>query len=144
MKRTGACLCGRVSLRAELRSKAIHVCHCTQCQTWTGGGGFFSVGVTSLSVEGEEAISAYRASEWGERASCGTCGTILWWRMQGRPVAYIAAGLLEDQTELSVEEEIFVDHRACWLPAFPEASQSTEAEEHAKLQAFLDRQNDKA
>lgn len=140
MERVGGCLCGKIRIRAELKSTAVHVCRCTQCQTWTGSGGLFSVGVNALAVEGEDAISTYRASAWGERASCGICGSILWWRMQGRPVAYVAAGLLDDPAGLQVEEEIFVDHRAPWTPAFPGASQSTEAEEHAKLQAFLARE----
>jgi hypothetical protein len=136
-RRSGGCLCGAIRLTATLRDGAVQACHCTQCQRWTGGGPLFSVPVTNLAIAGEDSIAAYRASDWGERAFCRTCGTPLYWRMQGRPVAYIAAGLLDDQSGLGVVEEIFVDHRPPWLPLWAGARQSTEAEELTKLDAFL-------
>ncbi len=132
---TGHCVCGAVRFRGRIEP-GIQACHCTQCQRRTGGGPLFSVRVTDLEITGEDRVSAYHASTWGERAVCGTCGSTLYWRMQGRPIAYIAPGLLDDQSGLAVAEEIFVDHRPSWLPAFAGARQSTEAEEMAKLAAF--------
>ncbi len=136
-RRTGRCLCGAVTLSARLPKSDIHVCHCTQCQRWTGGGPLFVVEVEDLEVSGADQISTYRASDHGERASCATCGSPLWWKMQGRPVRSVALGLLDDQAGLKVGEEIFVDHRPCWLDRFDGASQSTEAQEFEKLRAFL-------
>ncbi len=138
LMRSGQCLCGAVSVQAELASTDIQMCHCGQCQRWTGGGPLVSVRVNQIDIQGEEAIIAYQASEWGERVFCGTCGTTLWWKMQGKPVKYIAAGLLDDQSGLAVKDEIFVDHRPGWLPAWPDAKQSTEAEELAALHAYLE------
>lgn len=134
---TGACLCGAVRVRAARLVTGIQACHCTQCQRWTGGGPLFSVRVEGLQVQGEAATRTHRASRWGERVSCGTCGSILWWRMQGKPIGYVNAGLLDDQSGLSVDEEIFVDHRPSWLRPFEGAVQSTEAEELAKLKEQL-------
>ena len=135
-ERTGQCLCGAVTFRANIDDE-IGACHCTQCQRWTGGGPLISARAHDLEISGEERILAYHASKWGERAVCKTCGSTLYWRMQGRPIAYIAVGLLDDQSELKVTEEIFVDYRPTWLPAWPGASQSTEAQEMAKLETFL-------
>ena len=135
-ERTGRCLCGAVRLRARV-SDAVQACHCVQCQRWTGGGPYVSVEAEWLEVEGEPAIRSYRASAWGERMFCGTCGSTLFWRMQGHAPRSIPVGVLDDQTGLSVTEEIYVDHRPGWLPAFPDAVQSTEAEETAKLAKFL-------
>lgn len=134
---TGACLCGAIRIAATLPRATIQACHCGQCQRWTGGGPLFSVRVEGLAVTGEDHIATFRASDWGERAFCRDCGTTLWWRMQGRPIAYVAAGLLDDQSALSVAEEIFVDHRPDWLPPWEGASQSTEAQELAALHEFL-------
>lgn len=134
---TGGCLCGAVRFTATLPEGKVQACHCTQCQRWTGGGPLFSVRVADLQIAGEDSIATYHASDWGERAFCRTCGATLYWRMQGRPVAYVAAGLLDDQSGLTVAEEIFVDHRPGWMRPWPEAAQSTEAEEQAKLDAFL-------
>ena len=130
--RSGQCLCGAVTLRAEI-SGAIQACHCVQCQRWTGGGPYLCVRVSDLQVTGAEYLAAYHASEWGERAVCGTCGSTVYWRMQGKPPDSVAVGLLDDQSGLHVGEEIFVDYRPAWLPAFEGATQSTEAQEMAKL-----------
>ena len=138
MERTGGCVCGAVRFRATLKTAVIDACHCGQCQRWTGGGPHFAVSVDAVAFEDEAAIATYRASNWGERGFCRTCGSTLYWKMQGRPLHSVAVGLLDDPTGLTVGEEIFVDRRPDWLPAWPDASQSTEAEEFAKLEKALE------
>jgi hypothetical protein len=135
-ERSGQCLCGAVTLRAEI-SGAIQACHCVQCQRWTGGGPYLGAAASDVRINGGETVAAYHASKWGERAVCGTCGSTLYWCMQGQEPRSIAAGLLDDQTGLSVTEEIFVDYRPEWLEPFEGATQSTEAQEMAKLEEFL-------
>lgn len=136
-KRKGACLCGAVRVEAELKAPKIGACHCGQCRTWTGGSPFYCVEIERATVEGEDNIGVYAASEWGERGFCKTCGTTLFWRMQGKPLSNLAAGLFEDQNGLTVSSEIFTDRRAPWQTAFEGATQSTEAEEFGKLEAAL-------
>ncbi len=134
---TGQCLCGAVRFSAVLPNDSIQACHCGQCQRWTGGGPLLAVRVKDVALEGEDHIRAYHASDHGERAFCGTCGTTLYWRMQGRSIAFLPVGLMDDQSGLRVGEEIFVDHRPAWLAAWPEAKQRDEAEMKAQLHAFL-------
>ena len=62
--------------------------------------------------------------------------------MQGKPATYVAVGLLDDQSDLTVTEEIFVDYRPAWLPPFDGATQSTEAQEIAKLEEHLTQQQE--
>ena len=83
-------------------------------------------------------MSALDASDWGERAVCRTCGSTLYWRLQGKRVVSVAVGLLDDQSDLHVAEEIFIDHRPGWLKPWPDAAQSTEAEQKAALTAYLE------
>jgi len=135
--RTGQCLCGAVRLRATLAGRTVQLCHCRQCRRWTGGGPLASVRVSDLDVTGRDGVARYRASAWGERVFCPTCGSTLWWQMQGRAVAFVAVGLFDDQTGLEVGQEIFVDHRPGWLPAHAGAEQRSEAQELAALHAFL-------
>lgn len=138
-RRSGQCLCGAVKFSAEVEG-GVQACHCVQCQRWTGGGPLFVVRVHNLAIEGQNAIGAYHASHWGERATCKTCGSTLYWKMQGADPDFLAVGLLDDQSGLTVAEEIFVDYRPDWLPPFAGASQSTEAQEQAKLKAYQERQ----
>lgn len=134
----GQCLCGAVHITATLPKPEIQACHCSQCQRWTGGGPLYAIRVKDLEITGEDAIQTYNASEWGQRAFCGTCGTNLYWKLQGRSTAFVSPGLLDDKTGLELTEEIFIDHRPGWLPARAGASQSTEADMKAQLTAFLE------
>ncbi len=140
-KRDGACLCGAVRIAGDF-DDTLQACHCGMCQTWTGGGPLYAVRVKGdLQITGLEATQSYCASKWGERVFCGTCGANLWWKMQGKPVSFVAPGLFAGQGGLTLSEEIFVDHRAAWMAEAPGASQSTEADEKAKLEAYLKGQN---
>ena len=139
--RTGHCLCGTVSFTAEVTGE-MTACHCSQCQRWTGGGPYLSARARNVFVSGGETARVYHASDWAERVSCATCGSILWWKMQGKPVAFVAVGLLDDQSGLKVTEEVFADYRPEWLPPFEGATQSTEAEEMVKLEAYLAEQGE--
>ena len=140
--RTGQCLCGAVKRRATLPGSAIESCHCVQCQRWTGGGAYHAILADDLQVEGKDNVRTYRASDWGERANCATCGSPLWWRLQGRPVRMIAVGLLDDQSGLTVTDEIFTDRRAPWMPVHAGATQATEAEKQSELREFLESTHD--
>lgn len=136
--RTGHCLCGAVTFTARITSDALQACHCQQCQRWTGGGPLINARVADVKMTGEDAIKHLRISDYGERGFCGTCGSTLYWRMQGAEISYLAVGLFDDQSGLTMKEEIFTDRRAPWLPHFDGASQSTEAEEFAKLNDYLE------
>ncbi len=139
-QRTGQCLCGAVKVKVTVTTPEIQACHCVQCQRWTGGGPYLSIGIDELSISGEDNITIYRASEWAERANCATCGSILFWRMQGQAANSITVGLLDDQSGLKISEEIFTDHRPKWLPPVVGASQSSEAEQKEKLRAYIEGQ----
>ncbi|MCR9089365.1 MAG: GFA family protein [Rhodobacteraceae bacterium] len=136
-RRSGQCLCGAVRVSAEVTGPGIQACHCHDCQRWTGGGPFLVVGVRDVVVTGAERVADYRHSSWGERGSCATCGSPVYWRLQGGEIEGLAIGLFEDQTGWHVTSEIFVDHRPGWLPPWPGAMQATEAEQIAKFDAAL-------
>ncbi len=138
-KRTGQCLCGAVTVSGKVGT-GIQACHCKQCQRWTGGSPYLCVRIEDAEISGAEKIAAYHASTWGERAFCATCGTTVYWTTQGDAPHAVAVGLFEDQSGMSVTEEIFVDYRAPWLPPFEGAAQSTEAEEIRKFDAWMAKQ----
>jgi hypothetical protein len=134
---TGQCLCGAVRFRFRFARHHLQACHCGQCQRWTGGSPLIGARVEDTEIEGEDNIARYHASDFGERAFCRVCGTTLFWKMQDGPVNFLCAGLLDDQTGLEMKEEIFIDRRAPWLKPWVDASQSTEAEEIAKFDAWM-------
>ncbi len=135
--KTGQCLCGEVRFRFSTSAPGLQACHCHQCQRWTGGSPLIGIRVSDVAIEGEDNIARYHASDFGERCFCRKCGTTLFWKMQDGPVDFLCAGLLDDQTGLEMTEEIFADRRAHWLRPWKDASQSTEAEQIAKFDAWM-------
>ena len=91
---------------ATLRTDTFQACHCAQCRRWAGGSALFVIGVRDLEIEGTDSIAQYQASAHGERAFCRTCGTTLYWRMQGGRIASVAVGLFDDQSDLTVSEVV--------------------------------------
>lgn len=140
VQKSGACLCGAVRFDAQV-SPSVQACHCGQCRRWTGGGPLYAVRVKGVALAGEDAIRSYHASDWGERASCGTCGAHLYWKMQDKPISFLSPGLFDDQSDMQLDDEIFTDCRAPWSVPHPGATQSTQAEEIAKFQAYMAKQN---
>lgn len=140
-QRTGGCLCGSVRFTCTLRAPKLQACHCVQCQRWTGGGPLFVVHIDALDVEDSGTIGRYHASEWGERGFCTKCGSTLFWTIKDRAPDSIVVGLLDDQSGLTMTDEIFVDHRPGWLPEWPDAAQSTEAQELNKIHDYLKEKN---
>lgn len=135
--RAGGCLCGAVRFEAEITEPNIGACHCEQCRRWTGGSPLMTVRVADVRIDGEDHVQEFRISAWGVRAFCGKCGSNIYWRMADGPVKSIAVGLLDDQSGLTIAEEIFVDYRAPWMTPVEGASQSTEAEQLALLDEYM-------
>ncbi len=70
-----------------------------------------AVTVTDLVVESEEALAAYRSSEWAERCFCRTCGSNLFWRMADGSHVSVAYGAIENVEQLAFTVQIFVDEK---------------------------------
>lgn len=66
----GQCLCGSVKITTAKDISHVSVCHCGMCQKWNGGPGFSVDCGNDLMVEGQESVSIFASSQWGERAFC--------------------------------------------------------------------------
>jgi len=69
--------------------------------------------VADLSIAGEEHITAFRSSEWAERAFCKHCGTHLFYRLIDGSHWAVTAGLFE-HADWIFDQQLFVDEQ----PAF--------------------------
>jgi len=117
----GTCLCGAVKVTAKTKSDHIGACHCSMCRKW-GGGPLLAVECQSdVSLEGLEHISTYDSSEWAERGFCKTCGTHLFYRLKEGGHYAIPVGLLDDEDQWTLSEQIFIDQK----PSFYSFSQKT-------------------
>lgn len=106
--KTGSCLCGAVAyeLHGELRSSV--GCHCTQCRKTTGH--YLSatqVNDKNLKVTTDTGLKWYRSSDVAERGFCDTCGSSLFWRMDGEGKTSVLSGTIDGPTGLKEEKHIF-------------------------------------
>jgi hypothetical protein len=110
----GHCLCGAVHFTAVVKSHDVSVCHCTMCNRWSGGLSMF-LEVTGAPVfEGRDNIGVYQSSEWGERGFCKVCGSSLFWKLIGQDQYTLSAGALDDQSNLHLATEIFIEDKPAY------------------------------
>lgn len=108
----GACLCGKVHFEVKGALPAPNACHCSQCRKQSGHY-WASVDVprTALTVQGEDKLIWYQASEHVRRGFCGLCGSFLFWDpVKGEKTA-IAMGAFDRPTKTKLALHIFVDDK---------------------------------
>jgi len=133
--RTGQCLCGAVTFTAAKLGN-FGVCHCGQCQRWTGGPLLgVTVEETDMAVAGAENVVSRRTSDWASRSHCGTCGSPLWYRfdkgVDGAGNYEVPVGLLDDANGLTLHREIFIDKKPDSFAFAGAHDRLTEAETYA-------------
>ncbi len=124
---SGACLCGSVRFKTSDRLREVVACHCSQCRKQTGlYYAATNVAADKLVVEGEEAVTWYRASSFARRGFCKTCGSALFWQADGADEISIMAGLFDQPTGLEIGYHIFCADKGDYyeiadgLPQYPQ------------------------
>jgi len=118
----GSCLCGGIAYKADKSTvrKASH-CYCTMCQKQHGAaaGSYANVASGSFGFEkGAELLAEFHSSEHGRRGFCKVCGSTLTWRSTQSPDRIaIALGTLDQEYDLPVQYEWFLENKPAWLPA---------------------------
>ena len=105
----GRCLCGAVTVRAEIDNPVLRACHCEMCRQHTSGA-FFSIKTVPGSEEVSGPAKSYRSSDWAERGFCATCGSTLWYGTVADQARHFAAGLFENAADAPLVIEFFEDN----------------------------------
>ena len=138
-ERTGRCLCGAVRISVTDAVTDLAACHCEMCRRWTGLA-LVCLGVAerNLRVEGAGNVASYRSSDWAERCFCRTCGSTLWYHLTApgpEHTHYVAAGLLDDLSGMTLSHEIFYDRKPAAFTFAGDTTRSTEADFFASMSA---------
>jgi hypothetical protein len=105
---TGSCLCGNVAFEITGPLRPVVGCHCSQCRKQTGHfGAFTACNDEDLKFTSKDSLAWYRASASAGRGFCQTCGSVLFWKGDGRNYTSIAAGSLDGETGLAIEGHIY-------------------------------------
>lgn len=107
----GQCMCGAVTVTMVPAKPEIHACHCGMCRRWTGSA-FLEIDAAPGTLKAEGPVRSFKSSDWAERASCGTCGSPLWYRLTDPKADFhaVSAGLFED-TGFALTKEIYIDRK---------------------------------
>ncbi len=117
----GSCHCGQVSFTAEIDPGAVRICHCTDCQTFSGSA--FRVSVHTPAAKfmlrtGNPKIYIKTAENGRQRAQgfCPECGTSIYSTDAHEPKFYgIRVGTLKQRAELKPKSQIWHRSALSWV-----------------------------
>lgn len=116
----GRCLCGKVSYKAAVEPSFVGVCHCSDCQRFTGSAfaTVIAVPVSALKVIG--ALKTFsKPGDSGKlmhRRFCPECGSGILDEGDALPgIAMLNAGTLDDRSWVKPQSEIYCDSAQPWV-----------------------------
>jgi hypothetical protein len=133
MKIDGRCHCGAISYVADINPALVIICHCTDCQTISGGPYRANepVKATNFALRGQPKIYT-KTAESGQRmnlAFCGDCGAALFSHKAGDDgVIYLHLGAVAQRAELVPKGQFWCRSALPWaqdingIPGRPEQS----------------------
>jgi hypothetical protein len=107
--KTGSCLCGAVKYEAQ-NLRDVLACHCVQCRKQTG---HFMAATAATDVDFKltesRGLKWYRSSPTAKRGFCSECGSVMFWRGDGKDYTSITAGSVDGPTGLKLSGHIYCD-----------------------------------
>ena len=130
MKVTGGCQCGAIRYNAEVDPATSTVCHCHDCQKFSGSGWRASVRTRAddLRVTGSPQVYVKTAESGTKRgqAFCPTCGSALYAFTPPDPeIVSLRLGGVDQRADLPPQSQIWCESAQPWsldisgLPAHP-------------------------
>ena len=122
MKIDGQCHCGAIRFEAEIDRADVVICHCTDCQTFSGSAfrvSAFTQPHTFALTAGEPTIYLKLGSSGRKRrqAFCPACGTSIYSSddVDPPPVYAVRVGGLRQRDDLTPAKQIWCGSERDWL-----------------------------
>ncbi len=128
---TGACHCGKITYEAEVDPDTVSVCHCTDCQTFSGSAFRTSLPAAKAGfrlLTGTPKIYVKTADSGNKRAQafCPDCGTALYaTSVENQQVFGLRTGTSHQRAQLIPKKQIWCNSAQAWamdLKALPQSS----------------------
>ena len=115
----GGCVCGEITLQANVLEENIVACHCTDCQKFSGAPfrATLIIDAAHVKITGEVREYSKIAESGNERLQgfCVNCGSHIYATSPDRKIYNIRAGCLEQHNELAPVRHIFGQSSPDWL-----------------------------
>lgn len=125
MKVDGSCHCGRIAFEADIDPDRVRVCHCSDCQTFSGS----AFRVTAPTPEAsfrllkgapKQYIKTAESGAARLQAFCGDCGSAIYATSMGDDRTFgIRVGILKQRDQLAPKRQFWCRSRLGWLPELP-------------------------
>ena len=116
----GGCLCGKIRYSASGDPAFVGICHCRDCQKFTGSAFAVVIGVpkSAFSLQGQVATYS-KAGDTGksiERRFCPVCGSSIADEASAVPdMVMISSGTLDDPSWVKPAMQIYCDSAQPWV-----------------------------
>ena len=113
LKAGGGCLCGAVRFKILGDLRGIINCHCSKCRRFHGNfGAYTSVNEDYLDFVEKRGLKWFKSitdeTPNVHRGFCVECGSSLFWHPKDQKEIYIAAGSLDDPTNLQTIGHVWI------------------------------------
>ena len=117
---TGGCLCGEVRYTATAPPALVGVCHCRDCQKFTGSAFSFMVGIPRDALELRGTVKSYskpaNSGRPNVRRFCSECGSSIAEEPGSQPdLVILNGGTLDDPNSVVPAAEIYCDRELSWV-----------------------------
>jgi hypothetical protein len=119
MRIDGGCHCGRVTYEAEIDERLVGICHCTDCQVFTGSAYSISVPAPkdAFRIRGETKTDVKTADSGRQRlhAFCPECGTRIYAAAPADPKTFnIRLGTIRQRAALRPVVQVWCRSALPW------------------------------
>jgi hypothetical protein len=118
MKIDGRCHCGAICYEADIDPNTVVICHCSDCQTFSGAPYRTSVAVPLLKLQLTGTPTVYcKTADSGRQVKttfCGACGTALYSHGEGRDFVFLRLGSVRQRSQLPPMRQGFCHSAELW------------------------------
>ena len=121
MRKSGSCLCGKVTFTVDRILPSIGHCHCTMCQKFHGAAfsTFVAVNLDDFHwLTGEDNLQSYRAENQTIRKFCRNCGSSLMFESKynrEENTTEIALACFDNILHVVPDAHIYTQTKVDWL-----------------------------
>ena len=109
-KISGKCLCGSVAFEIPTELRKVVYCHCSQCLKTHGHfSAYTEAADATVKWLEKSSLTWFESSKKASRGFCSNCGASLFYKLNGSDQICVAAGCLEQPTELTPACHIYIE-----------------------------------
>lgn len=111
----GSCECRAVTFSVKGPLRNIVACHCNQCRKSSGHySSFIRVDPANLHITDTGDLTWFQSTEIARKAFCKTCGSSLFWVLEGRTTWSVHSGAFDGDLPISLSKHIFTSEKGSY------------------------------